>query len=81
MKDDIVQETQTYINTVIEELKERLDIKFEESMRLLLGIRNLLKSSTSRLVLKNVSKKNQYKLFNTKQTNRQPRQRSCNPLK
>jgi hypothetical protein len=48
MKDDIVQETQTYFDIMTEQLKESLDTKFEELMGLLSGTRNLLKNSTSR---------------------------------
>jgi hypothetical protein len=47
MKDDIVQETQTYSNIMTEQLKESLGT-FEELMGLLSGTRNLLKNSTSR---------------------------------
>jgi hypothetical protein len=51
MKDDIVQETQTYTDIVTEQLKESLDTKFEELMGLLSGTRNLLKNSIARPAL------------------------------
>jgi DNA anti-recombination protein RmuC len=51
MKDEIVQETQTYTDIVTEQFKESLDTKFEEFMGLLSGIRNLLKNSTIRPTL------------------------------
>jgi hypothetical protein len=51
MKDEIVQETQTYTDIVTEQLKESLETKFEELMGLLSGTRNLLKNSIVRPAL------------------------------
>jgi hypothetical protein len=46
IKDDVVAEAQTYTNLVTEELREQLDVKFEEMMGFLSSSRKLLQNGT-----------------------------------
>jgi hypothetical protein len=47
IKDDAVAEAHTYTDLVTEELREQLDVKFEEMMGFLSNTRKLLQNGTS----------------------------------
>jgi hypothetical protein len=47
IKDDAVAEAHTYTDLVTEELREQLDVKFEEMMGFLSSTRKLLQNGTS----------------------------------
>jgi hypothetical protein len=51
VKEDAIHETQTYTDIVTEDLKEKLDNKFDQLMELLSGTRKVLQGSSSRTAL------------------------------
>jgi hypothetical protein len=51
MKDEAIIETHTYIDIVIEDLKEKLDTRFDQLMELLSSTREVLRSTSPRAIL------------------------------
>jgi hypothetical protein len=51
MKDDAIIETHTYTNIVTEDLKEKLDTRFDQLMELLSGTRKVLRGTSARATL------------------------------
>jgi hypothetical protein len=51
MKDEAVIETHTYTDIVIEDLKEKLDTRFDQLMELLSGTRKVLRGTSPRAIL------------------------------
>jgi hypothetical protein len=51
MKDDAIIETHTYTDIVIEDLKEKLDTRFDQLMELLSGIRKVHRGTSPRATL------------------------------
>jgi hypothetical protein len=51
VKEDAIHETQTYTDIVTEDLKEKLDNRFDQLMELLSGTRKVLQGSSSRAAL------------------------------
>jgi hypothetical protein len=51
MKDDAIIETHTYTDIVIEDLKEKLDTRFDQLMELLSGTRKVLRGTSPRATL------------------------------
>jgi hypothetical protein len=51
MKDEAIIETHTYTDIVIEDLKEKLDNRFDQLMELLSGTRKVLRGTSPRATI------------------------------
>jgi hypothetical protein len=51
MKDEAITKTHTYTNIVTEDLKEKLDSRFDQLMELLSGTRKVLRGTSPRATL------------------------------
>jgi hypothetical protein len=51
MKDEAITKTHTYTNIVTEDLKEKLDTRFDQLMELLSGTRKVLRGTSPRATL------------------------------